>query len=234
MKEEYRFSSFFGKEYHLFTLCYPHYEEFQKNIIHAIDRKEDDLFKALEVGTGPGETTLFFFKKFLKAEVICVDNEKVMVDQAKENLREYKERTSFVLSDALEYLKSLENNSIDVFFSGYTLHNFNQEYRVDFLKEIFRVLKPNGVFVNGDKYALDDLKERCKAFNWSIQRFLNVYPKNERENLCYDWIIHMSEDEGKEKIMPESVSKKLMQEIGFKEISIKYREKMEAVLFARK
>jgi tRNA (cmo5U34)-methyltransferase len=234
MEEELRFSGKLGTEYELFTKAYPHYLEFQKTIANSIKKGNQEIFKALEVGTGPGETTEVFATIFPKANIICVDNEKVMLEQAKENLEKFGKRISFVMSDALTSLKSIESNSLDVFFSGFTLHNFDQKYRKEFLKEIFRVLKKGGFFVNGDKYALDDLHERHKAFNWSIQRYLDVYPKNGRDDLCYDWIVHMGEDENPNKIMVESKSIKEMKDIGFRNLEITYRKYMEAVLFAEK
>lgn len=44
----------------------------------------------------------------------------------------------------------------------------------------------------------------------------------------------MGEDELPNKIMPESESKQLMNDIGFKDIKITYRNHMEAVLLAKK
>jgi ubiquinone/menaquinone biosynthesis C-methylase UbiE len=233
-KKELRFSGKLGTEYELFTKAYPHYLDFQGAVTKSVQKDENESFTALEVGTGPGETTEIFANHFKNAEIICVDNETEMIKQAKTNLKHFGERIKIKISDALKFIKSLDSDSIDVFFSGFTLHNFNKSFRKEFLIEIFRVLKSGGQFVNGDKYALDDLKERHKAFNWSIQRYLDIYPQNDRDDLCYDWIVHMGEDENPKKLMIESESIGEMESIGFNNIKITFREKTEAVLFARK
>lgn len=229
-----RFSGKLGTEYELFTKAYPHYVDFQKAITKSVKKGKEEYFTALEVGMGPGETTEIFANHFNKAKIICIDNETEMIKQAEINLKHFGDRITINHSDALEFVKSLDSNSIDVFFSGFTLHNFDKSFRKEFISELFRVLKAGGQFVNGDKYALDNLKERHKAFNWSIQRYLGIYPPNDRDDLCYDWIVHMGEDENPKKLMIESESIKEMGSIGFKNIKITFREQMEAVLFAEK
>lgn len=233
-QKELRFSGKLGTEYELFTKAYPHYVSFQNAITKSVKKDENESFTALEVGTGPGETTEIFANHFKNAKIVCVDNELEMIKQAKINLEHFGDRITINHSDALEFVKSLDSDSIDVFFSGFTLHNFDKSSRKEFLTELFRVLKSGGQFVNGDKYALDDLKERHKAFNWSIQRYLDVYPPNDRDDLCYDWIVHMGEDENPEKLMIESESIEDMESRGFKKMKITFREQMEAVLFAEK
>lgn len=234
MEEEFRFSGKLGTEYELFTKAHPHYIDFQKAITKAIKKDKGAEFEALEIGTGPGETTEIFATNFIRAKIICVDNEIAMLKQAKRKLEKFGKRISFIQSDALKYLRALESNSKEVFFSGFTLHNFDQKYRLECLRELFRILKRGGIFVNGDKYALNDVQERYKAFNWSIQRYLEFYPKSGRNDLCYDWIVHMGDDEKPNKIMVESESIEKMKEIGYKKIGITYRKHMEAVLFAEK
>ena len=233
-KKELRFSGKLGTEYELLTQACPHYFNFQNAVTESVKRDENESFTALEVGTGPGETTEIFVNHFLNAKIKCVDNEIEMIKKAKNNLKSFGNRISILYFDALEFVKSCDSNSIDVFFSGFTLHNFDKSYRKEFLKEVFRILKSGGQFINGDKYALDNLDERHKAFNWSIQRYLEVYPQNDRDDFCYDWIVHMGEDENPKKLMIESDSIQEMKSIGFKNISITYREHMEAVLSAEK
>ncbi len=233
-KKELRFSGKLGTEYELLTQACPHYFNFQNAVTESVKRDENESFTALEVGTGPGETTEIFANRFKHAKIICVDNETDMIKQAKINLKKFGDRIKINHSDALEFVKSLDSNSIDVFFSGFTLHNFDKLFRKEFLSELFRVLKSGGQFINGDKYALDDLKERYKAFNSTVQQYLDSYLPNDRDDLCYDWIVHVGEDENSKKLMIESESIKDMKSIGFKKMKITFREQMEAVLFAEK
>jgi ubiquinone/menaquinone biosynthesis C-methylase UbiE len=229
-----RFSGNLSLDYELFVEAFPHYEILQRKIISSIDRKVDDVFNVLEVGVGPGITTNYFFNYFKNAKILCVDNEIDMVMQSKKNLLNFKHRVEIIYMDALTFLKSLESCSIDVFFSGFTLHNFDKNYRHEFLKEVYRVLSTCGQFVNGDKYALDDVSMRVEAFNWSIGRFLKVFGSYGKNSLCYDWIVHYGEDEKLNRIMIQSEAIEEMRLIGFKDLKLIYREKMEAIISAKK
>ena len=71
--------------------------------------------------------------------------------------------SQFVEADALGFLRGLPDASLDVVSSNYAVHNFLDDYRREFLTEIFRVLKPGGLFVNGDRYAMDDRAAHLSA-----------------------------------------------------------------------
>jgi len=234
MTSDQRFGGTIGEKYDLFPLAYPHYHEFQRTIADNIPYRPLDKFVALELGPGPGQTTTQVASRFQNARIIAVDNEPVMVKQAERNLESFGPRIKVIASDALEYLDRTEPESIDVLFSGYTLHNFDKKYRSKVLAGIHSALKVGGTFVNGDKYASTDLQERINAFNWSIRRYLDVYPKEGQADVCYDWIIHMGQDEHPDKIMVESEAIQEMKAIGFTNIKIAYRKKMEATLVATK
>jgi ubiquinone/menaquinone biosynthesis C-methylase UbiE len=139
-----------------------------------------------------------------------------------------------VTSDALSYLNGVPDATFDAVASGWTIHNFEETYREQVLKEIYRVLKPNGVFVNGDKYAQDDKDKHLADFNWSIEQFIENMSKKGHQDICYEWILHMSYDESKGILMKEGESLSLLNEVGFVNPKIIWRKHMEAVLITRK
>jgi len=164
-----------------------------------------------------------------------MDNEAVMIEQAKEKLKEFSdERLSFVEEDCLKFLKKQKDNSFEVIASGFTLHNFKKDYRKKVLEETYRVLEPRGIFINGDKYAFDNESEHRKSFVWQIKEVKDVFTKNKEPELEKEWVRHYIEDDKPEIIMKESESKDIMRQIGFKKIKTILRKHMDAAIIAEK
>ena len=238
--EEKRFSGKIGEEYELFKLACPYFQELEETLGRIIrEQFQDKSFeeiKVLEIGCGSGYTTLIILNSNNRTRIVAVDNESVMIEQAKEILNEFVEnnRVELIEGDALEFLKKQDSDSFEVFASGFTLHNFTKNYRKKVIKEIYRVLKPEGIFVNADKYAIDDESKHKQSLNWQLQQFKIEYSKINRPDLIKEWISHYLEDNKPEVIMKESESIKSMSKIGFRDIKIVFRKQMEAVLFAEK
>ena len=99
--------------------------------------KED--IKVLDLGCGRGEWLELLNEKGYKAKGI--DLNRVMVAKSKQlglNAEEY---------DAIEYLKSLKNNSLSVITGFHIIEHLPFEVLIDMYKEAYRVLKPGGVVI---------------------------------------------------------------------------------------
>tara|TARA_Y100000310_G_C20656794_1_gene802393 strand:+ start:1570 stop:2283 length:714 start_codon:yes stop_codon:yes gene_type:complete len=233
-----RFQGKAGEEYQLFKLACSHYDELERVVGEVIAKRynnsEQKIIGALELGCGPGYTTSVILSADSRIRVKAVDNEPVMISQARTCLDDYvKEgRVELVEQDALIYLQSLEDESVDVFASGFTLHNFNNEYRNQVLNEVYRIMKKGGLFVNADKYARDE--EHNEDLQWQLQQFKEKYRAIGRNDLEEEWVRHYLEDNNPEILMNEKESLNGMQEMGFKEIRGVYRQHMEAVVVAAK
>ncbi len=230
-----RFNNAIGEEYELFKLAVPHYDELQEKIAELINTKYNQKsIKVLEIGCGPGQTTLKLLKNS-KSTITAIDNEPVMIEQAKEVMKDFidESRVHLILGDALEFLKKQEDNAFDVVASGYTIHNFKQDYRKEVLKEIYRILKKEGLFINADKYARDDKKEHDEDLKWQIKQF-EVYDSINRSDLKDSWTKHYIEDENPEVIMYEGNSIDDMKSIGYLNIEVIYRNHMEAIVIGTK
>jgi len=129
---------------------------------------------ALEIGPGPGYLGIDWLKASPKSKLTALEISPNMLRKAEQNaLREgVKERVTYVLGTALRM--PFPDRTFDFIFSNGSLHEWEQPEAV--FKEIFRVLKPEGVFL------VSDLKRNATGF----ARFLmkaTVKPKTMRPGL---------------------------------------------------
>ncbi len=130
--------------------------------------------RALEIGPGPGYLGIDWLKDSPEARLQALEISPNMVRKAEQNaLREgVKERVTYILGNALQM--PFLDQAFDFVFSNGSLHEWEQPESV--FKEIFRVLKPEGVFL------VSDLKRNAPWF----ARFLmtaTVKPKTMRPGL---------------------------------------------------
>jgi len=229
-----------GEEFDLSAIAIPHREELQEFIGKVIENefkgKLIEVIRVLEIGCGTGYTTSIILDSDSRVKVTAVDNEPKMLKQARKQLSSFiaEKRVELIEADALEFIKKQKSESYDVFASALTLHNFNRDCRERIIKEIFRVLKVEGIFINADKYALDNKLKHEKSLDWQLDQFKNKFSKINRPDLIDEWINHYLEDEKPGIIMKEADSIALMKNCRFKDINIMFRKHMEAILVAKK
>jgi ubiquinone/menaquinone biosynthesis C-methylase UbiE len=232
---EKRFSEIIGEEYDLFKLSLPHLDEIEKFSVKKLsDHFENgESAKVLEIGFGTGITTKLLLDD-KKINLVAIDNEPHMLDQARKKLTGIdNNRYELIIADALDYLKIQPDSSFDGVISVWVLHNIVKDSRNIILKEIYRVIKPDGVFVNGDKIAVDDQAEHSKHLEWQIKQF-DVYDTTDTPHLKQEWTKHYMEDEKPERILVEKEYIDGLSKIGFKDIKTEDRHYLDAVSSAIK
>lgn len=233
------FSGVIGREYDMLKLICPFAAEMSRLVgLEVADfcRGRAAAPDVVELGGGTGITTLAILSAAENCRVLSVDSEPTMQNQAKRNLQDWvsQGRLDFSGQDALSALRDLPEHSADVVASAYTLHNFEAGYRRQVLAEIYRVLKPEGRFVNGDRYALDDISEHTRATQREVAGYFKVLTGIDRLDLLEHWIIHLFSDESENHVMRESVALAQMAEAGFSQIRLKQRADVNALVTAAK
>jgi tRNA (cmo5U34)-methyltransferase len=230
-----RFDNALGEEYELLKLAYPHYDSFETMIgtVIAEHFKDNPLssIKTLEIGSGTGITTKFLLECDPRLQIVAVDNEKKMMEQISENLKRWDavSRVTLIEKEIMDYLKDVPDASFDVVTSGFVLHNIENGTRDKLIAEIYRILKPDGIFVNGDKYSENDPVVRQEIYEKQIARF-DVYDSIGRSDYKKEWLEHMARDEESDLLFIEGKAKEFMISLGFKHVATNYREMMEAIL----
>lgn len=229
---EERFSGVLGSEYNLFEKSIPWHEEFQNKIEEEISSYCVGLKEiVLEAGCGTGITTIRILNADKRIKVIALDNEDKTLQQAKEVLNDLQDRIDFVKEDILKYLEKMKEKSLDIFASAYVIHNLPPEYRERMFKEVSRVLKAGGLFINGDKYARNDENQQKIDLEEQIKNF-DIYDEIGRQDMKIEWIKHYNEDE-KIKIT-ENDQKKILEDLKFHDIKTIFRKRMEVIITAVK
>jgi tRNA (cmo5U34)-methyltransferase len=189
----------------------------------------------IDIGLGTGITTQTIVARNPGCLVRAVENEGSMLDQARLRLKLEIAIGSVEVhdGDALTYLRQLESNSVDVVASAYTIHNLTATYRAELEFQIFKVLRPGGLFVNNDKFAADDRGEYVKELAEQIVRF-DVLKDLGFDDLRKLWIQHEIEDQEPERIMWTGDALKRLGSVGFLNASIVERIGQYAIVTAVK
>jgi tRNA (cmo5U34)-methyltransferase len=190
----------------------------------------------LEIGCGTGITTACLLAGREDALIESIDNAPAMLSQARQNLKEAlaAKRLRLIENDALSHLQEIPEASVDIVASAYAFHNFLHGYRRRVLEEVFRVLKPGGLFVNGDRYAIDDADEHLKKTQEEVRGYFRIFGEMNRPDLLEQWILHLFSDESEEHIMRLKPALDAMGEIGFDNIGLHFRDGVNALVSAIK
>ncbi|MSR85748.1 class I SAM-dependent methyltransferase [Candidatus Uhrbacteria bacterium] len=236
-----RFAGVLGEHYDLRARVMPYHEQFQDTVKDTLadfakKHPEASILKVLEVGCGTGQTSIRILEADPRIKVVSVDTDEKLMEKAKKVLADMADRIEFIHQDILSVLTAMPDQSMDAMASGLTIHNFTTEYRLEVMKEVARVLKSGGLFVNADKYAFDDPEAHAKSLKEQIDSFemfdtMHI-PGLDIPKLKKGWVEHYQEDE-KTKIT-ESEQIKMLEDLGFKDIKVIFRESMEAVITATK
>jgi tRNA (cmo5U34)-methyltransferase len=235
-KSERRFACDLSDRYDLWRVARPHIETIHHAVSDQVTRFADSNFHrvhAVDIGCGDGAITAFLLDD-ARIDVVAVDNEPKMISQTLRRLAKWIElgRLSVVEADAYGYLAGQEDSSVDLVASGFVFHNLTPAYRAKALAEVYRVLRPGGLFINADKYARDG-ELHYQDMKWQIDRFFEAFG-TEHIDILRAWVLHYIEDEGPSRLMLESAALTELEGLGFVDLSIVCRERMDAVLVARK
>jgi ubiquinone/menaquinone biosynthesis C-methylase UbiE len=227
-----KFSGVIGEEYDLFQLVIQHHDEFQAHLGEIVSefasKSKLEVIKVVEIGSGTGITTKVLLDTDPRMRVVAIDNEPKM---EKSLASPPPDRVEFILDDALKVLQKMEESSVDVVASCYTIHNMPINWRASLFKEIYRVLRPCGIVVNADKIAVDDESEHQEILNRQLAAFVR-FKDIGRADLYEEWYTHYNDDESVRFTEAEQVL--LLKESGLTNIQRPYRQEMEAVFVAKK
>lgn len=139
----------------------------------------------LDVGCGNGTQSLFINNNYFPAKVVGVDINKNNIQLA-ETLNEDHRETEFMVDDA-QRLNKVPDNSVDILLCIESA--FHYPDKNEFMKQIRRVLKPNGNFLIADiltssyknRYFMEKWKRKMSYFHWTKEDYSNAFKTNNLE-----------------------------------------------------
>ncbi|PWB82287.1 MAG: SAM-dependent methyltransferase [Methylocystaceae bacterium] len=240
-EDENLFTGPIGAEYRMLELICPNAALLARRVGERVGawrsgEREPERLLGLEIGCGTGVSTLPLLAERDNLHLVAIDSSAKMLDQARANLAEWVTagRVEFVEADALEHLRRQQDASVDVVVSNYAIHNFLDDYRREALAEVFRVLKPGGIFVNGDRYAVDDRAEHLALTQAEVRRWFEKFAAIGRYDLLEDWVAHLFSDESPEHIMYLTPALEHLKASGFSPVRVEYRDGVDTLLTAAK
>jgi ubiquinone/menaquinone biosynthesis C-methylase UbiE len=103
-------------------------------------------------------------------------------------------------------------------------------YRCEVIREIFRALKPGGLFLNGDRYGLDDTLEHTRLIQEEVKQYFKVFRELDRMDLLEHWIVHLFSDESPDRVMRLAPAVEHMAAAGFRPVTVHYRHEVNALV----
>ncbi len=237
VQEENLFTGPIGQEYEMLRLICPNAAALAGKLgDYLATARPGAPLQGFEIGCGTGVSTLALLAKNAGLHLVAVDSSAKMLEQARRNLKEWASagRVEFVEADALQALRAHGDASFDVVASNYATHNFPGDYRQRVVAEIFRVLKPGGLFLNGDRFALDDRAAHLALTQSEVRHWFKAFAAINRYDLLEDWIVHLFSDESPEHIMYFAPAMARLQEAGFAPVRPLYREGVDTLVAATK
>lgn len=232
------FSGVIGQEYEMLKLICPLMTEMSRLVGETVREfpSQQGKLNIVELGGGTGITSLALLAARDDSHITSIDNEPTMQDQAKQNLKAWQDagRLTFNGNDALSALQTIPSASVDVIASAYTLHNFLSTYRQEVIHECYRVLKPGGCFINGDRYAMDDVSAHTRLIQEEVAGYFKVLIEIKRLDLLEHWIIHLFSDESENHVMREAAALAQLHQTGFTDITLTHRMAANALVIAAK
>ncbi|MCP4177114.1 MAG: class I SAM-dependent methyltransferase [bacterium] len=190
----------------------------------------------VDIGCGSGGACKTILEGATNINMIAIDDKSFMLNQARRQLADLVDdgKLSFMQCDILSALKEIESESVSFAVSFYLLHNYHEKDRKDIYREIYRILKPGGVFFNGDLYAWDDPVMNTKLTQERAKFCINSLIALDRVEYVSKFVMHLINDQSRDIIMVESEAIVNIKDTGFRDVKVLFRAKSEALLEAKR
>ncbi len=212
---------------------FPLAQEQLETISRIIDKFNPDIINFLDLGCGDGFLGKFIYDIYPKSVGVFLDISTGMIQKARQ--RELKETTEFIVQDFGEdnWISSLKSQTeFDLIISGFSIHHIENEKKKRLYKDIYRLLRPNGIFLNLE-HVLSPSGSIEELFGDLFIDSMTDYQNNIGEPKSKEQIKEIYHDPNHQKLNKlEAVEKqcKWLKETGFAEVDC-YMKIFEFALF---
>jgi len=133
----------------------PFYNEVRALVISLILAEQSNGKKVLDLGSSTAKFLLDLYSKMdTDMKLKGLDNSQAMLDRASQKCSAFGAKIELELADMLNY--KYENE--DIIIANYTLQFIRPMQRVELIKELYRSLNEDGMFIFSEKVVFDDKK----------------------------------------------------------------------------
>jgi tRNA (cmo5U34)-methyltransferase len=201
----------------------PELQQFYSVAVWAAEPSEPEP-AILDIGAGTGLLSALLLQKFPGAEMTLLDISENMLEIARQRFA-YSKNITDIMSD---YSQGIPPGPYDLVCSALSIHHLTPEDKQSLFRKIFSVLKPGGLFVNADQADGDTLYFRNRYLEY-WNEFLDNGPMNDTEHA--EILKRRDTLDRNEKL---SVQLQWLQECGFSDVDVVYRNRTFIVTVARK
>ncbi|PXV60046.1 tRNA (cmo5U34)-methyltransferase [Dysgonomonas alginatilytica] len=177
----------------------------------------------LDLGAGTGLFSQFVLQKFPDAKITLVDISEKMLDIARKRFSS-NENISIIQADFTTFKGEKQYDAV---ISSLAIHHLEDNAKVELYNTIFKLLKPNCIFINAEQVAGEsDYFSRLYDKEWR--------EKVETSDLTRDEIDASYERIKLDKRTPVSTQLQWLRNAGFKEVDCLYKYYDFAVLYCQK
>ncbi len=125
----------------------PKYQEMIEIIVSLLPFKKKTKIKILDLGIGTGNLSLKVLQQFPKAEISGIDKNEKMLKIASKRLKRLSSKIELIKEDFSSFLPK---EKYDAIISLLAIHHLTDFQKRKLFKRIYQILKPKGIFINGD------------------------------------------------------------------------------------
>ncbi len=137
--------------------------------VQSLSLLEREPATVLELGVGTGKLASRLLRRLPRTRLVALDGSAAMLGKARQNLRRFGRRVSFHRKDFGLPRWNSDLPAADAVVSTIAIHHLTDAGKRRLYWEVFRRLKPGGLFINGDAVWPEDrrLKERDDRM-WAV------------------------------------------------------------------
>ena len=197
-------------------------------MLDAINASTRNVKNFADIGCGNGILAGAILLRYPEACGTLVDFYEPVLSEAKQQLLDHVSNLNFVTADLMEplWIKSVKNNvPFDVIVSGFTIHYFPDKRKKELYKEIFKMLKPGGIFINIEQVEPESKLISAMANNAIIESLREFHKKRGAEkSIIAIRKEYIDEFSGAGNILaPCKVQIKWLRDIGFSDVSVFFK-----------
>lgn len=208
-------------------------------MISILKTREQPIERFMDLGCGDGILGAAILGEYPSSQGVLIDFSEPMLDQAREQLKEYESQLVFENLDYGDpaWINRMQSpGPFDAIVSGYSIHHQPDARKREIFTEIFNLLKPGGWFVNIEHIAPAAQMVTDLFNNHIIEGYYEIEQRNggtqTREEMANVFLNRPDKDANK--LLSVDTQCAWLREIGYEQVDCYFRVYELAVFGGRR